>query len=167
MTTFDQFRAQTKMRHDFRDQIQVRYRHSDGQEYDTWVSGQEALARLQTAAAEQRLKAISSLDWQQIRAAGEQLPDQAQEKLRDRLKNKLADAVEDTIGGNPIGDQLAGKVRGRDPVSNPVADPRDAEKQRWQTLLQDDTFRATILELAWIQLAGSFPQETNEPDDWM
>jgi hypothetical protein len=163
MTTFDQFRAQTKMRHDFRDQIQVRYRHSDGQEYDTWVSGQEALARLQSAAAEQRLKGISNLDWQEIREAGEQLPQQAKDKLRDRLKNKLADTVEDTIGGNPIGDQLADRVRGRDTST----DPRDAEKQHWQTLLQGDTFRATILQLAWIQLAGSFPQETTEPDDWI
>jgi hypothetical protein len=163
MTTFDQFRAQTKMRHDFRDQIQVRYHQTDDEEYDTWVSGEEALARLKSAAAEKRLKGISNLDWQEIRQAGQQLPQEAKEKLRDRLKNKLADTVEDAIGGNIIGDELADKVRGRDLDQ----DPRDAEKQRWQTLLQDDTFRATILELAWIQLAGSFPQETSEPDDWI
>jgi hypothetical protein len=163
MTTFDQFSARTKMRHDFRDQIQVRYHHSDGEAYDTWISGEEVVARLKSAAAEKRLKGISNLDWQEIRTAGEQLPEQAKEKLRDRLKNKLVDTVEDAIGGNLIGNELADKVRGRDSDQ----DPRDAEKQRWQTLLQDDDFRAVALELAWIQLAGSFPQETSEPDDWM
>lgn len=163
MTTLDQFRARSKTRHDFQDQIQVRYRHNDGEEYDTWVSGQEVLARLKSDAAEQRLKAIGRLDWQEIRQTAEQLPQEAEQSLRDRLKNKLADTVEDALGGNPIGDELANKVRGR----NPDQDPRDAEKQHWQTLLQDNTFRAKLLELAYIQLAGSFPEETNQPDDWI
>jgi hypothetical protein len=163
MSAFDQFCAGSKTRHDFQDQIQVRYRHRDGEEYDTWVSGEEVLARLESEAAEQRLKGISRLDWKEIREAGEQLPQRAKEELRGRLKDKFADAVEDVIGGNVIGDGLVDRVRGRDSD----VDPRDAAKQRWQALLLDDVFRAKVLELAWIQLAGSFPEERNEPDDWV
>ena len=43
------------MRHDFGDQIQVRYRHTDGEDYDTWVSGEEARQRLKTAEREKKI----------------------------------------------------------------------------------------------------------------
>ncbi len=39
------FSANCKMRHDYGDMIQVRYQHSDGENYDTWVSGDEVLSR--------------------------------------------------------------------------------------------------------------------------
>jgi hypothetical protein len=49
----------------------------------------------------------------------------------------------------------------------PPNDPYTAEKQVWQTHLQDPTFRAQILELAWLNLSGSFPDaSTPKLDDW-
>jgi hypothetical protein len=163
MTTFSQFCDRAKMRHDFSDQIQVRYPHPDGEDYDTWVSGEEVLQRLRSEAAEKRLKGVSRLEWQEIRQAGRDLPEQAKKKVRDRLKDQLADTVEGIIGGNVIGDSLADNIRGRD--AN--VEPRQWEKQKWQASLQDEAFRTKVLELAWLNLAGSFPATpTIEPDDW-
>jgi hypothetical protein len=164
MTTFSQFCDRAKMRHDFSDQIQVRCPHPDGEDYDTWVSGEEVLQRLRSEAADKRLKGLSRLDWQEVRQAGRDLPEQAKKKVGDRLKDRLADSIEGMIGGNIIGDSLADNIRGRD--GN--AGPRDLEKQKWQAYLQDEGFRAKVLELAWLNLEGSFPDTPSvEPDDWV
>jgi hypothetical protein len=53
MTTFIQFCAGAKLRHDFSDQIQVRYLHPSGENFDTWISGEEVLRRLKTMSREQ------------------------------------------------------------------------------------------------------------------
>jgi hypothetical protein len=165
MTTLENFNGRAKMRHDFSDQIQVRYSHPNGEDYDTWVSGEEILQRLQSEAAEKRLKGISRLDWQEIQQAGRDLPEQAKKTLRDRLKDQFADTVEGMIGGNVIGDSLADNIRGRD--AN--VDPRDLEKQKWQAYLQNESFRTKALELAWLNLEGSLPEEKSPDDvgDWV
>jgi len=41
------------MRHDFDDQIQVRYTHTDGESFDTWVSGEEVLGRINSVESEE------------------------------------------------------------------------------------------------------------------
>lgn len=164
MTTFPQFAARCKMRHDFDDQIQVRYRHTDGQDYDTWVSGLEAEHRLASQAKEQHLKStIRHLNRQQVETAGRQLPAEGQKRLRDRLQQSLADGLEELIGGNVIGEALTGRVRGQE--SSPQPDP----KQKWSGLLQEQPFRSQILDMAWINLRGSFPDtdEAQEVDDWL
>lgn len=165
MTTFQDFSHQVKVRHDFSDQIQVRYSHPNGEDYDTWVSGEEVLQRLNSEAAEKRLKGLSRLDWQEVKNAGQTIPEEAKRKLRDRFKDNLADRVSGMIGGNIIGDSLADNIRGRDAND----DPRDLEKQKWQTYLQEAAFRAKIVELAWINLEGSLPDtpSKNDIDDWM
>ena len=164
MTSFAIFRDNSKMRHDFADQIQVRYRHVNGEEYDTWVSGDEVLQRLSSEASEEKLRRLSRLDWRELRNAKEQLPEQGKDKLEDTLVNRLADDVEDFIGGNVIGDNLADAVRGA------TREKRDSDdqKSRWVTLLGSEIFRMKVLELAWIQLEGSFPESNSraEPDDW-
>jgi hypothetical protein len=158
------FANRAKVRPDFGDMLQVRYRHTDGEEYDTWVSGEEVLQRLQSETAEERLRGLSRLDWQAIQAAKERLPDEGQKKLRRKLVDRFADEVEEAVGGNLIGDNLADAVRGRDST----ADPYEAEREKWRTYLENEKFRAKVLELAWIQLEGSFPDEPPaEPDDWM
>ncbi|MCI0393730.1 MAG: hypothetical protein L0332_07345 [Chloroflexi bacterium] len=164
MTTFELFCARCKLRHDFDDMIQVRYQHANGESYDAWVSGEEALGRLRSEAAEERLKGLSRLDWEQVRESGRQLPAEGKQKLRRGLKDRLAGRVEEAIGGNVVGDSLAEAIRGRDRDEA----SRAAEKARWQALLQEEAFREKVLELAWIQLEGSFPDEPGgEPDDWV
>jgi hypothetical protein len=158
------FANRAKVRPDFGDMLQVRYRHTDGEEYDTWVSGEEVLQRLQSETAEERLRGLSRLDWQAIQAAKERLPDEGQKKLRRKLVDRFADEVEEAVGGNLIGDNLADAVRGRDSS----ADPEESEREKWRTYLENENFRARVLELAWIQLEGSFPDEQPvELDDWM
>lgn len=151
------------MRHDFGDQIQVRYRHTNGEDYDTWVSGSEVLGRMQSKAAEKRLRGFMKLNWQQIQEAKEQLPDEAKEKTKSWLLDNLANGFEDNLGGNLFGDSLADSIRGENDASTDLA------KERWMNLLHDEDFRAGVLELAWIQLEGSFPEDshTEEPDDWI
>jgi hypothetical protein len=165
MPTFPEFCRRAKMRHDYSDQIQVRYRHTDGEDYDTWVSGEEALQRLRSTAREEQLKGLSKLDWEMIRQARESLLGQGQQQAARHGRDRLGDVVEDFIGGNVIGDSLSDAVRGH---SRPD-DPHAAEREKWQTHLHDDAFYAQILELAFIQLAGSFPEDTSppEPDDWL
>ena len=164
MTSFTNFRDNSKMRYDFADQIQVRYSHLNGEEYDTWVSGDEVLQRLSSEASEEKLRRLSRLDWRELRNAKEQLPEQGKDKLENTLVNRLADEVEDFIGGNVIGDNLADAVRGY------RGEKRDSDdqKSRWVTLLGSEIFRMKVLELAWIQLEGSFPESDSpvEPDDW-
>lgn len=62
-----------------------------------------------------------------------------------------------------IGDALSGRVREPDPTAPPMA------QQPWPNRLQEGPFRAKILELAWIQLRGSFPdsEQSNELTDWV
>lgn len=153
------------MRHDFDDQIQVRYRHHDGEFYDTWVSGEEVLGRMRTKAQEDRLKGIKNLSWHQIGKAGERLPDEVKERVEDWLLNNLADGLDENLGGNLLGDALAGAIRGEDRAGSSV----EIAKERWSALLYDKKFRAGVLELAWIQLEGSFPEDSpvEEPDDWI
>lgn len=165
MTSFTEFRANCKMRHDFGDQIQIRYRHADGEDYGTWVSGEEVLQRMRSKVTELRLRGLSRLDRKQLAETREKLPAESKAKAHRSLSDMLGDSVERTIGGNIIGDSVADAVRGTDTET----DDQDEEKQRWTAYLQDDIFRAGVLELAWIQLEGSFPNENSdmEPDDWV
>lgn len=153
------------MRHDFGDQIQVRYRHIDGEDYDTWVSGEEVLGRMRSEAAEERLRGIVKLNWGQIQQTKDRLPEEAKEKTERWLLDILANSLEDNLGGNLIGDSLADAVRGRKDEDAST----DIAKEHWMNLLRDELFRAGVLELAWIQLEGSFPEDgpAEEPDDWI
>ena len=164
MTTFAQFAARCKMRHDFGDQIQVRYIHSDGEDYDTWVSGEEVMRRMRSEAAEERLRRLSRLNWEEIRDVGKQLPEQGKRRLSEHLRDRFADNVEDFLGDSVIGSSLAEAARGGGSDVN--ADP---ERQQWRARLQDAAFRAYVLELAWINLRGSFPPEEDgtDFDDWV
>ncbi len=87
------------------------------------------------------------------------------EKAKRSLKDRLANTINDQIGGNIFGDTLADNIRGVDSNS----DPHDREKTLWQSHLRDEAFRAIVLELAWIDLAGTMPDEGHEaePDDWI
>lgn len=160
MTTYEQFVNQCQARHDFGDVIQVRYTHFDGETYDTWVSGEEALGRLQSQAAEQRIQGLRRLDWDQVRKAAESLPEEARRKVQRTFKDLLADGVENALGTN-LTQIISG--RGSDEEST------EAEKQYWQTLLKWDDFRHIVLKLAWIQLEGSFPDEGTDgkTDGWL
>jgi hypothetical protein len=164
MTTFIQFCAGAKMRHDFSDQIQVRYPHPSGETFDTWISGEEVMSRLKTMSREQLIHSFSRMNWSAAKAALQRELDESKHKAQRGLKDRLADVVEDNIGGNIFGDMLADNIRGVD--SN--VDPRNQEKALWQQRLHNDGFRAVALELAWINLEGTFPAEpTAEPDDWV
>lgn len=165
MTTFTQFATRCKMRHDFGDRIQVRYHHTDGEHYDTWVSGEEVIRRLRAESAEQRLRRLSRLNWEEIRDAARDLPEEGKRRVREQLDDHLADNVEDFLGDSLIGSSLAAAVRGQDPDQE-----TDLEKRQWQARLQDDAFRAYTLQLAWINLRGSFPADEKEEtdfDDWV
>lgn len=169
MTTITQFNARAKMRHDYSDMIQVRYPHPNGENFDTWVSGEEIMARLKTQDRERLIKSFSQKDLPQTRAAlkkeAQKGMEAAKKKARRSFKDRLADVVGDQIGGNIFGDTLADNIRGVD--SN--VDPRERERQQWQNRLRDKAFRAMALELAWIDLAGTMPDEGDEaePDDWI
>lgn len=164
MTTFIQFCAGAKLRHDFSDQIQVRYPHPSGENFDTWISGEEVMSRLKTMSREQLIHSFSRMNWTEAKAALQRELDEGQQKARRSLKERLAGLVEDNIGGNIFGDTLADNIRGVDSS----ADPREQEKALWQQRLRHDAFRAVALELAWINLEGTFPAEpTTEPDDWL
>lgn len=164
MTTFIQFCAGAKMRHDFSDQIQVRYPHPSGENFDTWISGEEVMSRLKTMSREQIIHSFSRMNWTEAKAALQRELDEGQQKAQRSLKERLAGLVEDNIGGNIFGDTLADNVRGVDSS----ADSREQEKALWQQRLHNDAFRAVALELAWINLEGTFPPESSaEPDDWV
>jgi hypothetical protein len=166
MTTFAQFATRCKMRYDFADQIQVRYLHTSGEAFDTWVSGEEVLGRLESAAAEERLGELSRLDWRSLHEVAKSLPDRAKDWLLDDLTRRAADEVEEFAGENPISEGLADAIRGQETAVNPEAARR---QKKWIDCLQDPQFRAIVLELAWIQLEGSWPDEQapEEPDDWV
>lgn len=164
MTTFIQFCAGAKLRHDFSDQIQVRYPHPTGEAFDTWISGEEVMSRLKTMSREQLIHSFSRMNWTEAKAALQRELDEGKQKARRSLKERLAGMVEDNIGGNIFGNTLADNIRGVDSS----ADLREQEKALWQQRLHNDAFRAIALELAWINLEGTFPDEApTEPDDWV
>jgi len=165
MTDLADFSANCKMRHDYGDTIQVRYQHGDGESYDTWVSGDEVLSRLSSERAEKKLRGLRDLDWEKIQEAWEQWPEEAKDRAENSVLDILADNIQENIGGNIIGDTLSDAVRGK-PTEH---DSLESAKNRWLIFLQDENFRAKVLELAWIQLEGSFPnnQPPGEPNDWI
>lgn len=164
MITFTQFCAGAKLRHDFSDQIQVRYPHPTGENFDTWISGEEVMSRLKTMSREQLIHSFSRMNWAEAKAALQRELDEGQQNARRSLKERLAGLVEDNIGGNIFGNTLADNIRGVDSS----ADSREQEKALWQQRLRTDAFRAIALELAWINLEGTFPDEPSaEPDDWV
>lgn len=155
MSSFTAFARRCKMRHDFADRFQVRYQHPGGESYDTWVSGEEVLSRLRSAEAEARLRKLGGSLFGELAAAREEAKRTAEKALRDELRNRLGDGLESLAGGNPLGDGLADRVRG---TTEPQA-------ERWQAYLYDEAFRAAALELAWINLRGSFPEAGPEEDE--
>lgn len=165
MTTFDQFCARTKMRHDYSDMIQVRYIHPNGEPFDTWVSGEEIMQRLNTQTRERLIKSFSQKNWQEAKDAARQEIEKGQETARRSLKNRLANIISDQIGGNILGDTLADNMRSVD--SN--IDAYDQEKTVWQSHLQNSDFRAIAFQLAWTNLAGTLPEDKTGPqlDDWV
>ncbi len=165
MPTFREFAIKAKVRPDFGDMIQVRYIHTDGDDYDTWVSGEEVLQRLASETAEERLRSISKLDWKAIKEAKEKLPEEGKKKLGRKFIDRFADEVKGAIGGNVIGDSFADAISGQDSTE----DPYEAERRKWRSHLEDDAFRSKVIELAWIQLESSFPDDDQleEPNDWM
>lgn len=167
MPTFQEFATKAKVRPDFGDMIQVRYTHTDGDDYDTWISGEEVLQRLKSETAEQRLRGLSNLDWEALEAAKESLPEKGKKSLKRKLVDRLSDEVKGAIGGNVIGDSFADAIRGEEKAKD---DPYEAEREKWRAYLRQTPFKAKVLELAWIQLEGSFPDDEDtveEPDDWM
>lgn len=165
MTSFVKFCEHTKLRHDFDDQIQVRYTHSGGQEYDTWVSGEEVIRRIQSEDAEAILEGLSNLDRSQIEKMRKLLPDIGRNTLKEYLANLLADKLAGFIGGNIIGDNLADAVRSRRDHQK----GSQAAQELWKSLLRDKAFQLQVKTLAWIQLRGSFPggDVSPQPDDWL
>lgn len=165
MTTYDQFCANAKLRHDFSDQLQVRYPHPNGETFDTWVSGEEIMARLHTAARERLIKSFSTKNWSQAKESLHDEVEKSKEKAKRSFKDRLAGKASDVLGDNIFGDTLADNIRGIDSTS----DPRTQEKQLWQHRLHDPDFRAIALDLAWINLRGTMPDEGPAPalDDWV
>ena len=164
MTPFERFCSRCKMRHDFGDKIQVRYVHSNGEAYDTWVSGEEVVQRLQSQKAEERLERLSGVDWETLREARDSLPDKVRQRLEEEARERLSGALGDWLGGNIFGDALTDAVA----VRLEGGDVQDDEKRGWQERLHDVRFRRRVLELAWINLRGSFPPDEESPDeDWV
>lgn len=93
MTTYDQFRGGVRLRHDFSDMIQVRYAHPSGEAFDTWISGEEVMARLNTAARERLIKSFSTKNWQQASDAVREELDKQKQAGKRRLTDRLAGAV--------------------------------------------------------------------------
>lgn len=164
MTTFLQFARGAKMRHDFSDQIQVRYSHANGEDFDTWISGEEVIARLKTASREELIKSFSQMNVRQAKRGVKKEIEERKKQFRSDIMDRLGGLVEDNIGGNLFGDTLADNIRGRDSNRDEYAE----EKQRWQNLLRDDAFRMVALQLAWINIGDTLPDEEQaESDDWV
>lgn len=165
MTTQTQFLAKAKARHHHSDQIQVRYPHPNGKKYDTFVSGEEAMSRLDTQAQDRLIKSFSTKNWDQAKSSLKREWKKGQEASSKKFKNRLGDFVEDKVGGNVFGDTLADNVRGVDSTK----DPREVEKEIWQSRLHDAEFKSMILNLAWLDLEGSLPKEDDpsDTDDWI
>lgn len=164
LTNLQQFRSNAKMRHDFSDQIQVRYPHPNGEMFDTWISGEEVMQRLNSDSRERLIRSFRDKNWRKIRDEASELIDEGKKRARGELKDRLADQLSQAMGDNIFGDTMADKIRG----SDGSLDPHDQEKLMWQARLKDESFRDIALELAWIDLEGTFPDElSEEPDDWI
>lgn len=165
MTDFERFSKRCKMRHDVGDQLQVRYVNGNEEHYDTWVSGAEALQRLDSIEAEEQIRALGKLNLVDLRLVIQSLPESTARMVRRSMRDELADRLEEGIGGNLIGSALADAVRGR----SKTTDSSVSEKDRWQALMRYEPFRRQVLELAWIQLEGSFPDVDSaaQPNDWL
>ncbi|RMH01852.1 MAG: hypothetical protein D6706_01230 [Chloroflexi bacterium] len=154
------------MRHDFSDQIQVRYVHPNGENFDTWVSGEEVLGRLKTMSREQLIRSFSRMRWHEARKRLEEEIEQGKRSLHQKLKSRLADIVSENLGENIFADTLADNIRGVDDTEA----SHIREKRLWQTRLQNEAFRAVVLELAWAQIGDVLPPEADEqsePNDWV
>jgi len=164
MTTQTQFLTKAKARHHHKDMIQVRYPHPNKKKYDTFVSGEEAISRLDTQAQDRLIKSFSTKNWDQAKHSIKGEYKKGKEASGKKFKNRLGDFVQDKVGGNVFGDTLADNVRGVDSTK----DPREAEKEQWQRRLHDSEFKEMVIQLAWIDLEGSLPQEDEtETDDWV
>jgi Rad3-related DNA helicase len=164
MTTFPQFASRARMRHDFSDQIQVRYRHPNGEEFDTWISGEEVLARLKTASREELIKSFSQMNLKQAKREVKKEIEERKKQFRSDAVDRLGGLVEENIGGNIFGDTLADNIRDRDSNRDEFAE----EKQQWQSRLSDEAFRLVALQLAWTNIGDTLPDEpTAESDDWV
>ena len=152
------------MRHDFSDQIQVRYSHANGEDFDTWISGEEVLARLKTASREELIKSFSQMNLEQAKRGVKKEIEERKKQFRSDVMDRLGGLVEDNIGGNIFGDTLADNIRGHD--SN--RDEYNEEKQQWQSRLRDEAFHIVALQLAWINIGDTLPdEETAESNDWV
>jgi hypothetical protein len=90
--------------------------------------------------------------------------EERKKQFRSDVMDRLGGLVEDNIGGNIFGDTLADNIRGRDSNRDEYAE----EKQQWQNHLRDDVFRMVALQLAWINIGDTLPDEGRaEPDDWV
>ncbi|MCP4359008.1 MAG: hypothetical protein GY796_13390 [Chloroflexi bacterium] len=165
MTSFTQFCTQAKMRHDFSDMIQVRYTHPNGENYDTWISGEEVMSRLKTLSREHLIRSFSKMNWIEAKTAVEREWQQGKDRTYWELRRRGGDIFAGQFGGHILGDTTADNIRGVDSS----IDSRDKEKQTWQSHLYDPAFRAIALELAWTDLEGSFPDEPESAalDDWV
>ena len=165
MVTFTLFCDRCKMRHDFDDQVQVRYQRGNEEAIDTWVSGTEVIQRLRSEVTEAEIEGLGQMSVDDMKIVIDSLPEMARNVARESLRDKLADRLKDNIGGNIIGDSLSGSVRGNPRSSEHAM----SEKERWRVLLQYDPVRQGVLALAWIQLEGSLPDTDMdpEPDDWL
>jgi hypothetical protein len=165
MTSFEQFAARCKMRHDYGDMIQVRYTHPNGDDFDTWVSGNEIIQRLHSESAEERLRRLSKLDLKSLRQTAGEIPERASDFAENSITERIANDVEDFLGDSVISESIADTIRGEESPEGSAGSERD----HWRTYLQDPNFNAKVVELAWIQLEGSFPEEESreEPDDWV
>lgn len=164
MTTQTQFLAKAKARQHHSDMIQVRYLHPNKKHYDTFVSGEEAMSRLNTQAQDRLIKSFSTKNWDQAKHSIKGELHKGQKASSKKLKHRLGDFVQDKVGGNVVGDTLADNVRGIDSTK----DPREVEKEMWQERLHDAEFKDMVLYLAWLDLDGSLPQEDDtETDDWI
>ena len=164
MTNFVQFCARAKMRHDFSDMIQIRYSHPSGEDFDTWISGEEVESRLKTMSREDLIRSFGRMNWQEAKSALQQEIEAGKGAAKKNLRDRLADSVDDHLGGNIFGETIADQIRGQ----SREQDSREREQRQWQQKLRDQRFRAVALELAWINLEGTFPPEvTQESDDWI
>ena len=165
MTPFEQFAARCKMRHDYSDMIQVRYHHPNGDDFDTWISGDEIIQRLHSESAEERLRRLSKLDLNSLRQTADEIPERASDFAENSITERISNDVENFLGDSVISESIADAIRGEDSPDGSAG----SERHHWRTYLKDPNFRAKVVELAWIQLEGSFPEDESkeEPDDWL
>ncbi|MEZ4642177.1 MAG: hypothetical protein R3E31_05445 [Chloroflexota bacterium] len=74
--------------------------HPTGENFDTWVSGEEVMARLNTAARERLIKSFSNKNWNQAKEALRDEMDKGKQSAKRKLKDRLAGKVTDVMGDN-------------------------------------------------------------------